>query len=798
MKNKRLAVIGLILFAGFVLGFGAFKLNIQSVMTTGAYSAVDAEHNHSHADGAHDHGDGKTSQVTLWGDRFEIFLEHPFLVAGQPAEFTTHVSDLTTGEPRMAGPVIFVLADDSGIRREHVEPAPARAGIYIPELTFPKAGQWIVTLRISADGIEHEVNLPAVTVYATQADADAAPETPTAAGFSFLKEQQWPVRMKVQAATIRILGDKEVLAVPQTALFDEDGKPALCVQVAGETVQKRYPELGQSNADYVEIVSGVQEGEHVICQAVQVVAEPEQEGVEGDHAQDDHSHDHGAGDNMDKYGVEMEIASPGVLELKTKLAGEVKLNADRVAHVVPQVTGKVREVFKSVGDTVKTGEVMAWMESTTLGQAKIDYLSTFTEISCCAVELTRAREVHENATRLLEALEASPSLESLSHTDWGAMGKVRSDLISAYAELQYARTAYEREQRLSDQKITSRAEFQKAESVLKKAEGLYYATRDRIAFEIQHDLLEAIRAQRIRELALTGAERHLYVLGLTASDVRSLQTLTTPFSDGGHDGRVCTDPNCPTCTRARAEAARESVVPAPEHSHDDHVCTDPNCTDCAEHAHEHHTGHDPTESLSPNERLAWYPLRAPFDGTVITRHLSLGEFVKDDADAFLIADLSTVWVDFRVHERDLPTIRLGQTILVHDGRSLIEGVLTYLAPVVGDETRTALARVVLPNPSGGLRPGTFVSGTVIRDPAEAALVVEKSAIQYIDDQPCVFVYDGHAFDKRYVILGKTDGQRIEITAGLQPGENVVTKNAFRIKAETEKSKTALSGHGHVH
>ena len=504
-------------------------------------------------------------------------------------------------------------------------------------------------------------------------------------------------------------------------------------------------------------------------------------------------------DALSRYDVEIEAAGPGVLELQTKLAGEVKLNADRVAHVVPQVAGKVREVLKSVGDAVKTGEVMASIESATLGQAKIGYLSKFAEISCCTIELTRAREVHENATRLLEALESSPALERLSDTDWGPMGKVRSDLVSAYAELQYAKAAYEREQRLFDKKITSGDEFQKAESTLKKAEALYHATRDRVAFEVQHDLLEATRAQQIRELDVAGAERNLYVLGLTASDVHALQTLTTS-SESSQGAGVCTDPNCPDCVKAREEAAREIAALESEHNHSEseHVCTDPNCTDCAGHADIHLAEEHVTDPVRENERLAWYPLRAPFDGTVISKHLSLGESVKDDADVFIIADLATVWVDFRVHQRDLPAIMPGQTIVVDCGQNQTQGVITYIAPVVGDDTRTALARVVLPNPTGRLRPGTFVNGNVAVDQTKAPMVIDRSAIQYVDDQPCVFVYDGQAFDKRNVTLGRTDGQRIEITEGLQPGENVVTKNAFRIRAEMEKSKTAQSGHGHVH
>lgn len=271
----------------------------------------------------------------------------------------------------------------------------------------------------------------------------------------------------------------------------------------------------------------------------------------------------------------------------------------------------------------------------------------------------------------------------------------------------------------------------------------------------------------MRELDLIGAERNLYILGLTAVDMRALQTLTTSYGDG------------------------YSAI----------VCTNPNCTDCAEHAPidsidltEDHA----EELLNTNERLAWYPLRAPFDGTVISKHLPLGESVKDNPDAFIIANLSTVWVDFRVHQRDLPAIVPGQKVIVDCGQNQAEGVITYVSPIVADDTRTALARVILQNPSGRLHPGTFVRGTVAIDRMKTAMVIEKSTIQYMDDQPCVFVYDGHAFDKRNVMLGRTDDKHIEITEGLQTGDNVVIKNAFRIKAEMEKSKTALSGHGHVH
>src|SRR5215211_6311509 len=88
----------------------------------------------------------KTAQVTVWSERFEIFLEHRLIVVSTPTKFITHVTDLTTLEPRREGPLTFILRAGPEEPATHVEPTPARDGIYIPELTFPTPGEWIVSL----------------------------------------------------------------------------------------------------------------------------------------------------------------------------------------------------------------------------------------------------------------------------------------------------------------------------------------------------------------------------------------------------------------------------------------------------------------------------------------------------------------------------------------------------------------------------------------------------------------------------------------------------------------------------
>ena len=107
----------------------------------------------------------KTAQVTVWGDRFEIFLEHRLLVVGVPTTFVTHVTDLLTLEPRRDGPVTFVLRHGTEAPIEQVSPAPARDGIYLPDIPFPQPGEWLVSLRIPLEGKESVVSLPPFTVF---------------------------------------------------------------------------------------------------------------------------------------------------------------------------------------------------------------------------------------------------------------------------------------------------------------------------------------------------------------------------------------------------------------------------------------------------------------------------------------------------------------------------------------------------------------------------------------------------------------------------------------------------------
>jgi cobalt-zinc-cadmium efflux system membrane fusion protein len=188
-----------------------------------------------------------------------------------------------------------------------------------------------------------------------------------------------------------------------------------------------------------------------------------------------------------------------------------------------------------------------------------------------------------------------------------------------------------------------------------------------------------------------------------------------------------------------------------------------------------------------NVPLTRYQVVAPFAGTVIERHLAIGEVLKDDTEAFVVADLSTVWVDLSLPTKDLALVRKGQRVVIAaDTGMRAEGTVSYMSPVVSDETRTVLTRVVLPNPDGRWRPGLFVTAMLTASETPVVVLIPKTATQTLDGQPSVFVQTPEGFAPRPVTLGRANETHVEITAGLEAGERYATTETFVLKAELGK------------
>jgi RND family efflux transporter, MFP subunit len=372
-----------------------------------------------------------------------------------------------------------------------------------------------------------------------------------------------------------------------------------------------------------------------------------QEG-KSDHEKDgDHEHKEGQqaheeehlvrlnAEQLKQSGIRIETAGPGKLLTLLQLPGEVKVNADRIAHVVPRVAGMAREVRKVLGDTVKAGEVLAVIDSRELADTKATYLA--------------ARE-----------------------------------------RVALAQANFTREEALWKQKISAEQDYLQARQSLAEA--------------------------RIEQRA---AEQKLLALGLPPQELMRL-------------------------------------------------------------------------ARSPSESLNRYEITAPFAGTIIDKHISLGEALEDNTTIFVVADLSTVWVDLSVYPRDLPLVKVGEAVVVTAAASGLEakGRIGYVQPVVSEETRRTFARVVLDNASRQWQPGLFVTGRVVTGEVEVPLLVSRSVLQTLDNNPVVFVQTEDGFEPRPVRIGRSNESQVEIIEGLKSGEHYVASGSFILKAELGKGEAA--------
>ena len=167
---------------------------------------------------------------------------------------------------------------------------------------------------------------------------------------------------------------------------------------------------------------------------------------------------------------------------------------------------------------------------------------------------------------------------------------------------------------------------------------------------------------------------------------------------------------------------------------------------------------------------------------------------------FVIVDLSSVWVNCVVYPNNMQSIKTGQKIVIQDVGSELSatGKISYVAPVYDKNTRSAIARTVLPNANGDWRPGMFIKGIIETSTPTKVPAILKSAVQVMDNETVVFVREGQdSFISKVVTIGEGNDQYVELLSGLNPGEEYVSEGAFELKAKVVTSSLgAHAGHGH--
>ena len=197
--------------------------------------------------------------------------------------------------------------------------------------------------------------------------------------------------------------------------------------------------------------------------------------------------------------------------------------------------------------------------------------------------------------------------------------------------------------------------------------------------------------------------------------------------------------------------------------------------------------------------LTRYEIVSPLNGQVLEKNLSLGEMVESTTSVYRVADMNNVWVRINLLQKQLPHLKKGMDVHIWGDESMpaATGRLTFIAPVVGRETRTAVGRVTLSNPDGRWRPGLFVKARIKAGEKQLPLMVPKKAVQNIGGESMVFVPAEGGFEGKVVTTGQSDETHTEIISGLSPGDSYVTHGAFELKATLmTDAMDSHAGHGH--
>jgi cobalt-zinc-cadmium efflux system membrane fusion protein len=176
------------------------------------------------------------------------------------------------------------------------------------------------------------------------------------------------------------------------------------------------------------------------------------------------------------------------------------------------------------------------------------------------------------------------------------------------------------------------------------------------------------------------------------------------------------------------------------------------------------------------------PMRAPISGLVVQKLVLPGQLIQAGTTmAFVISDVSTVWVQGHLYEKDVALVHVGDEVEVRNASlpGTFPGTVTYIDHLVDPATRTTLVRIVTKNPTGQLRKDLFVD-VVLHDRARRDVVTVPVAAVLYDDQNFPFVYvqmEAGKFAQRLIKIAGQQGDQVEVLDGIKAGDLVVSQGS---------------------
>jgi multidrug efflux pump subunit AcrA (membrane-fusion protein) len=192
-------------------------------------------------------------------------------------------------------------------------------------------------------------------------------------------------------------------------------------------------------------------------------------------------------------------------------------------------------------------------------------------------------------------------------------------------------------------------------------------------------------------------------------------------------------------------------------------------------------------------------VKAPISGTIISEFIKKGEHVDETTALYAIADLSKLWANFDVYEKDIASIKLGQKMIVYPlsyPDKSFEGKIVFISPRVDESTYTVKIRAEVENKNYLIKLGMSIKGEVLIGEDKSAITVPSEAVQTIENKTVVFKkIDEGKFEPQEVGIKSRTKESVVIGQGLKEGDEIVVKGSFILKSKMLEGEM---GHDHSH
>lgn len=475
------------------------------------------------------------------------------------------------------------------------------------------------------------------------------------------------------------------------------------------------------------------------------------ESIEAGHADvDEHS-----SESVTIPGIQLARAAAGTGWDILSVTGKVTVPPDRLVKISPRIEGKIVAARGMVGDAVSRGQVIAVISSVELAEARAQYRKALAMLSAAQKNLQREIEIAELGAISVRPVEEARA-ESLSAQGELAdakseLSQARSELTQAESELARCKARLERARELYASSIVSRQDLEAAEAEFKRDSAAVDAAESKVS-QAEARIQKAASKTEIAKQYLSREER---IYKGRVLDMKAVQSAKAEVASAQVD--------------VRAAADRIKVLGA-----------------------------------SPRGSGDTIAIVSPISGRIISRNTNIGQMASPADAIYTIANLSQVWVEADVYEKDLSRIRKGQRAEIRVDSypdRVFTGTVDSVSDILSPESRTAKVRCVVSNPGGLLRGEMFARISLITGGRRDCVLVPKQAV--LDDagakivfSPCTDCKEDveagksicGSYDKLTVTTGAVHGDKVEILSGLRPGTDVVTTGAYQLKTALGSGK----------